>query len=211
MTIDVKNDPDLLEIQKAQNTLGEFYSVLMESLKEVELELPLYFYSWESTDHYYKSSEVHLGATPIWQGGCSAFSHIPLLYSYHHFSTLEKDVLVDNNSAAIGEALVTFRIAPNVSIMSAYNQASVDDSWPVTLPIERPYADVVVYKVTAPSKKSLLTMWSQVSWPVLVESKGCVFQTEDSNLLGWCESFSLAQFLLNRRTVFADIKAYLGI
>jgi hypothetical protein len=203
------SDEAIKAVQEAQNTLTAFYDALMESLNVIDLVVPLYFFYWEP--FYSESPLVNFNRwnSPIYSPEFSALTHLPLICSKHHFSTLDH---MDNQltkPAKSGDAFVTFMFSPNKAIREVDREDNMAWDWPITLPIEGPLAQVVAYKMTKDDDLSMFITWEQLKSPEPIGPVGEIYPMENPKIVAWARSFDLVKFLNNPSDVYNDLGTFL--
>jgi hypothetical protein len=207
MTTDTYSDETIKAVQEAQNTLTAFYGAFMAALGKVVTELPLHFIFWKPYDYAPNAPSVtlKLWKTPIFSTDYATFSHLPLIDSTHHFSTLDAVTYNKNVPARKGDAMVTFFIYPNKAILDV----DYDQEWPTTLPVEGPLARVIAYKLTADDDSSLSENWEPLEYPEDIGPVGEALPTENPKVLVWARAFDLIQFLNDPSRLFGELLAFL--
>jgi hypothetical protein len=201
------------KVQRAQNTMAHFYADFMAALKKVIDELPLHFDRWEPFEYDTDADGGDLWTIPVWDTDCySAMSHLPLISSDHHFSTLKPEELrgeAAKTGSDAGDAYLTLRIAPNRAVLAA-DFSGHPAAWPVSLPVEGPRAEVVIFRVSSRSERTLKEMWGNAPYPEGSAPEGKAFDTGYPELQGWSKTFDLAEFLTDPASLFAEIRAVLA-
>jgi hypothetical protein len=213
MTIADYSKDGMAKVQMAQNILTPYYALFMFVMRKMVTELPLYFDFWEPYEYDTDASGDELWSIPIWDTEYySAFSHLPLISSDHHFTTLKPEERSGKNkkkTSDVGDAYLTLRIAPNRAVQTA-NFGGPPEEWPAELPIEGPYAEAVVYRVTAPGSKPLTKLWGGADYPEDSSPDGKTFGTGAPNLQGWTKTFDLGEFLADPAPLMEEIRAVLS-
>ncbi|MDR0547892.1 MAG: hypothetical protein LBI10_00540 [Deltaproteobacteria bacterium] len=203
---------DLSALQSAQNVLTDFNFRLMMALKNVSVELKLYFYKWEPYE--YPKPNRNMWRDPIWDLRYSAFSHLPLIYSTHHFSNIPPEGLDGRVKwgARKGDSIVTFTFLTNKGLLAVDFGSLPPEEWPTTLPPAETSAFVCVMLSNKSSGQSFRELWDRCSFPDVedLETYAQIFETEAPTIKAWAMKFDLADFLFDSKPLITDIGSFLS-
>jgi hypothetical protein len=198
---------DFTALQEAQNILTAFNYRLMRALKTATEELSLLFFFWEATDS--DTTRRIVQNIPIWN--FAAFSHLPLLHSIHHLSTLDPRVLRAREATTNrGDAMVTFNILTNKAHSAVDYESTQPENWPATIPAEGPSGKVFVYKAEKDAPGSFLNLWDECAYPDDIDYEGRVFETEEPAIKVWAKLFDLGAFLTDPKPLSSEISSFLS-